>query len=65
MSSTSRSRKPVRPEPDDLARRLAALLEGLTVARVVRADGAGLVIDMTDGTRLLVSAPTGLDISVT
>jgi hypothetical protein len=65
MSSTSRSRRPGRPEPDDLTRRLAALLEGLTVARVIRADATGLVVDMTDGTRLLVSAPTGLDISVT
>jgi hypothetical protein len=65
MSGTSRSRKPGRPEPDELARRLATLLEGLTIARIVRADATGLVIDMADGTRLLVSAPTGVDISVT
>ena len=64
MSGTSRSPTPGTPPPPDLPRRLAPLLEGLTVSRVVRADGSDLVIDMTDGTRLVVHAAEGLDISV-
>jgi hypothetical protein len=65
MARASRSRRPGRPEPYELGRRLAALLKGRTVTRVVRADATALVVDLTDGTRLLVSAPTRLDISVT
>jgi hypothetical protein len=47
-----------------MPRRLGSLLEGLTIGRIVRADGSDLVIDMTDGTRLVVHAAEGLDISV-
>lgn len=64
MNDTFRSPTPGTPPPPDLPRRLAPLLEGLTGSRVVRADGSDLVIDMTDGTRLVVHAAEGLDISV-
>lgn len=59
----SGSTKPKGGEP--LARRVGALVEGLTVARVLRADERELVLEMTDGTRLLVRAGGGLEISVT
>ena len=48
-----------------LARRVGALVEGLAIARVLRADERELVLQMTDGTRLLVRAEGGIDISVT
>jgi len=49
----------------DLARRLASLTAGLTVARVLKADDRELVVEFEDGTRLLVRADQRLDISVT
>jgi hypothetical protein len=49
----------------DLARRLASLTTGLTVARVLKADDRELVVEFEDGTRLLVRADERLDISVT
>jgi hypothetical protein len=42
-----------------------ALTEGLTVAKVLKADDRELVIEFADGTRLLVRADERLDISVT
>jgi glucose-6-phosphate-specific signal transduction histidine kinase len=62
---TSRSQQTDPSGSSDLLHRLAGMLEGLTIERVVRADGNDLVIDMTDGTRLIVNAPEKLDISVT
>ena len=64
MPAPIRSRK-VKQRQDDLARRLSALLAGLSVARVLRADDRELVIEFDDGTRLLVRAGEHLDISVT
>jgi hypothetical protein len=64
MSGTPRSPTSGTNPPPDMPRRLGSLLEGLTIGRIVRADGSDLVIDMTDGTRLVVHAAEGLDISV-
>lgn len=65
MSAPARSRKSKQQRPDDLVRRLGALTEGLTVARVLRADERELVVEFADGTRLFVRADAGLEISVT
>ena len=64
MSASVRSKKP-KSRQDDLARRLGALTQGLVVDKVLKADGRELVIEFADGTRLLVRATDGLDISVT
>jgi hypothetical protein len=64
MSSSARSRK-TKARPDDLARRLGALTEGLVVEKVLKADAHELVVEFADGTRLLVRAEGRLDISVT
>jgi hypothetical protein len=64
MATSVRSRKS-RQRQDDLARRLSALVGGLSVAKVLRADDRELVIEFADGTRLLVRAGDQLDISVT
>jgi hypothetical protein len=64
MSASVRSKK-AKARQDDLARRLGALTQGLVVDKVLRADGRELVIEFADGTRLLVRATEGLDISVT
>jgi hypothetical protein len=64
MSSPARSRKS-KPGQENLLRRLSPLTEGLTVARVLKADDRELVIEFEDGTRLLVRADSHLDISVT
>jgi hypothetical protein len=53
MASTVRPRK-TRPRQDDTARRVGALIEGLSVARILRADDRELVIEFSDGTRLFV-----------
>jgi hypothetical protein len=42
-----------------------ALTEGLTVAKVLKADDRELVIEFADGTRLFVKSEQHLDISVT
>ena len=64
MASTVRPRK-TRQRQDDVARRIGALVEGLSVAKVLRADDRELVIEFADGTRLLVRGGERLDVSVT
>jgi hypothetical protein len=64
MAASVRSKKP-KGRPDDLARRIGALTEGLVLARIVKADSRELVIEFADGTRLLVRADRRLDVSVT
>jgi hypothetical protein len=64
MSASVRSKKP-KSRQDDLARRVGALTQGLVVDKVLKADSRELVIEFADGTRLLVRASDGLDISVT
>jgi hypothetical protein len=64
MAASVRSKKS-KARPDDLARRVGALTEGLVLHKVLKADGNELVIEFTDGTRLLVRGDNRLDISVT
>jgi hypothetical protein len=64
MAASVRSRKP-KSRPDELARRIGALTEGLVLDKVLKADSRELVIEFADGTRLLVRADGRLDISVT
>lgn len=64
MSASVRSKKP-KSRQDALARRVGALTQGLVVDKVLKADSRELVIEFADGTRLLVRASDGLDISVT
>ena len=64
MAASVRSKKP-RNRPDELARRIGALTEGLVFEKVLKADSRELVIEFADGTRLLVRADERLDISVT
>jgi len=64
MAASVRGRR-TRPRATDLARRLASLTAGLTVARVLKADDRELVVEFEDGTRLLVRTEQRLDISVT
>jgi hypothetical protein len=64
VTASVRSKKP-KPRPDDLAHRLGTLTKGLVVEKVLKADSRELVIEFADGTRLLVRAGDGLDISVT
>ena len=64
MAAAARSRKP-KSRPDELARRIGALTEGLVVDKVLKADSRELVIEFADGTRLVVRADERLDISVT
>jgi hypothetical protein len=64
MAASGRSKKP-KSRPDDLARRIGALTEGLMLDKIVKADSRELVIEFADGTRLLVRADGRLDISVT
>ena len=49
----------------DLAKRLANLTVGLTVAKVLRLDDNELVIEFEDGTRLLARGEQRLDVSIT
>jgi hypothetical protein len=51
--------------PDDLARRLSALVEGLSIVRVLKADGREVVIELSDGTRLFARSDGQLEVSVT
>ena len=64
LASSARTRK-AKPKDADLARRLESLTAGLTVARVLKADDRELVVELEDGTRLLVRSGAPLDISVT
>jgi hypothetical protein len=64
MAASVRSKKP-KSRPDDLARRIGALTEGLVLDKVLKADSRELVMEFADGTRLLVRANGPLDISVT
>jgi hypothetical protein len=64
MAASVRSKKP-KTRPDDLARRIGALTEGLVIDKVLKADSRELAIELADGTRLLVRADGRLDISVT
>ena len=64
MPASARSKKP-KSRPDDLARRIGALTEGLVLDKILKADSRELVIEFADGTRLLVRADSRLDISVT
>lgn len=67
MAATDQSGdKAVRPSgSEDPARRVGALLEGLSIAQVLKADEQEMVIELSDGTRLFVRAEGRLDISVT
>ena len=58
------SKKP-KSRPDDLARRVGALTEGLVLDKVLKAYVRELVLEFTDGTRLFVRADGRLDVSVT
>jgi hypothetical protein len=51
--------------PDDLARRLGALVEGLSIVRVLKADEREVVIELSDGTRLFARSDGQLEVSVT
>lgn len=54
------------PKARDLEKRLAKLVAGRTIARVLRADDAELVLELDDGTRIFARASGGkLDVSVT
>jgi hypothetical protein len=64
MAASARSKKS-KSRPDDLARRIGALTEGLVLEKILKADARELVIEFADGTRLLVRADGRLDISVT
>lgn len=64
MATSARSKKP-KARPDDLARRIGALTEGLVIDKILKADSRELVVELSDGTRLCVRADDKLDISVT
>lgn len=54
------------PKARDLEKRLAKLVAGRTIARVLRADDAELVLELDDGTRIFARTSSGkLDLSVT
>lgn len=54
------------PKARDLEKRLAKLVAGRTIARVLRADDAELVLELDDGTRIFARTSNGkLDLSVT
>lgn len=65
MAAPDGSRKNRQRPPEDLARRIGALVEGLSIARVLKADEHEVVVELCDGTRLLVRTEGQLDISVT
>ncbi len=60
-----KSRENWQQPPEDLTRRIGALVEGLSIARVLKADEHEIVVELSDGTRLLVRTTGQLDISVT
>lgn len=50
----------------DLEKRLAKLIAGRTIVRVLRADDLELALELDDGTRVFARASNGkLDVSVT
>jgi hypothetical protein len=63
MPSSTRARKSKTPKIGR-ARRLAALIFGLRVTKILKTDDRELVIEFEDGTRLLVKTEERLDISV-
>lgn len=65
MTAPAGSGKGRQQRTDELARRTGALVEGLSIARVLKADEHELVIELSNGTRLLVRTDGRLDISVT
>jgi hypothetical protein len=64
MTSPGRTKR-AKFRREDLVRQLNALTAGLTVGKVLKADDRELVVEFTDGTRLLVRTGEELDISVT
>jgi hypothetical protein len=64
MGASARSKK-AKARPDDFARRIGALIEGLVINKILTADERELVIELSDGTRLFVRADERLAISVT
>jgi hypothetical protein len=65
MTAPERSRKHRQQPPQDLARRVGALIEGLSIVRVLKADNHEIVLELSDGTRLFVRTEGALEISVT
>ena len=65
MAAPEQSKKVRRQRTENLARRIGALVEGLTIARILQADDREIVVELSDGTRLLVRTDGRLDISVT
>jgi hypothetical protein len=65
MAVPEGSRKSRQRPPEALARRIGALVEGLSIVRVLKANGHEVVVELSDGTRLLVRTNGQLDISVT
>ncbi len=65
MAAPEESRKNRQRPPEDLARRIGTLVEGLSIVRVLKADDHEVVVELSDGTRLLVRTEGQLDISVT
>ena len=65
MTAPEQSKKVRRQRTENLARRIGALVEGLTIARILQADDREIVVELSDGTRLLVRTDGRLDISVT
>ena len=65
MTAPERSRKHRQQPPQDLARRVGALIEGLSIVRVLKADNHEIVVELSDGTRLFVCTEGELEISVT
>jgi hypothetical protein len=64
MSASIRTRK-TKAKPGELAKRLASLTVGLTVAKVLKMDDRELVVEFEDGTRLFVRGDERLEVSVT
>ncbi|MEQ1707638.1 MAG: hypothetical protein ABL864_04835 [Terricaulis sp.] len=57
---------PAKARKADLEKRLAKLVAGRTIARVIRADHVELALELDDGSRVFARATgSGLDISVT
>jgi hypothetical protein len=65
MTAPERSRKTPRQRTEDLARRIGALVKGLSIVRILKADEHEIVVELSDGTRMLVRTDGRLDISVT
>ncbi len=65
MTTPEQSKKVRRHRTEHLARRIGALVEGLTIARILQADDHEIVVELSDGTRMLVRTDGRLDISVT